>query len=88
MTRNLFAAILNHTDINAAHVMLDGFTQELREKGLGSALHDSKEAMTSGECISFGVRAGLVEGDPKEDIQVTADRAISKQKEIARFFCS
>jgi phospholipid/cholesterol/gamma-HCH transport system ATP-binding protein len=88
LARNVFAAILNHTDMNAANALLDRFAIELREHGLGSAHATSGGVMDSEKCFGFTVRAGLVEGDPKEDIQVIADKAISKQKDIAHFFCS
>jgi phospholipid/cholesterol/gamma-HCH transport system ATP-binding protein len=88
MARNVFAAILNHTDMKAAKTMLDGFAKELREHGLGGARVAPGGGMDSGKCVGFAVRAGLVEGDPKEDIQVTADKAMSNQKEIVRFYCS
>jgi len=87
LARNRFVVVLNQIDLGTANTMLDGFARELREHGLARARADQGKIMDSEKCYGFTVRAGLVEGNPKEDIQVTADKAIAKQKEIARFVC-
>jgi len=87
VARNRFVVILNEVPMETANTMLDGFAQELREHGLGGARTDHNGILDSEKCFGFTVRAGLVEGNTKENIQVTADRAMAKQKDIARFIC-
>lgn len=87
VARNRFVVILNEIDLETANTMLDGFATEVKEQGLGGARADQGQIMDAEKCYGFTVHAGLVEGNSKEDIQVTADKAMAKQKEIARFVC-
>lgn len=87
VARDRFVVILNEIDLKTANGMLEAFAVDLRERGLGGARADQGKTVDSAKCLGFTVRAGLVEGNAKEDIQVTADKAMAKQKEIARFVC-
>ncbi len=89
VARNQFATVLNYTDTEKAENMLEGFTRELREHGLGGASVDTGGGIDSEKSFCLMVRAGLVERNPGEGFQVTTDKARSRQKEIARFlFCA
>ena len=89
VARNQFATVLNYTDTEKAENMLEGFTRELREHGLGGASVDTGGGIDSEKSFSFMVRAGVVERSLGENFQVTTDKARSRQKEIARFlFCA
>jgi phospholipid/cholesterol/gamma-HCH transport system ATP-binding protein len=87
VARDRFVVILNEIDLKTANGMLEAFAVDLRERGLVGARADQGMTVDSEKCLGFTVRAGLVEGNAKEDIQVTADKAMAKQKEIARFVC-
>jgi phospholipid/cholesterol/gamma-HCH transport system ATP-binding protein len=87
MATNRFAVIFNHMDAKRVESMVEAFTRELREHGLGEAHADMGGPFDSEKHVSLAFRVGLAEASPREDIQVTAEKARSREKVIARFFC-
>jgi hypothetical protein len=67
--------------------MLEGFARQLRERGLEGVRTDSGGNVDPEMYCGFSVRVGVVAGSPGEEIQVTAGKARSTQKEIVRFLC-
>ena len=87
MATNEIATVLTCTDTSTAYRLLEGFVQQLEEHGL-DGIHTEKAGNDiSGKTCDFSVRVGVVAGTPGEEIQITANKARSRQKEIVRFHC-
>ena len=85
--KDQIATILPSTDINQAEHMLEDFSKELQEVGLADIKAAAHVEIPSHECFQFSVLAGLAEGKGGEDLDITSERAISKQRSIAQFKC-
>jgi phospholipid/cholesterol/gamma-HCH transport system ATP-binding protein len=87
MATNEIATVLTCTDMSTAYRLLEGFAKQLQEHGLEGAHTDTGEKVTPEKSCGFSVHVGVVAGSPGEEIQVTADKARSRQMEIVRFLC-
>lgn len=85
--KDQIATILPSTDINQAARMLEDFSKDLQEVGLADIKAAAHVEIPSHECFQFSVLAGLAEGKGGEDLDITSERAISKQRSIAQFKC-
>jgi hypothetical protein len=67
--------------------MLEDFSKDLQEHGLADISAAAQIETPSHECFQFSILAGLAEGKGGEDLDITSERAISKQRSIAQFAC-
>jgi len=82
--RDQIVTILPSTDLDAAERLLEDFARDLQEQGLIGIQTEIQPA----DCYSFAILAGLAEEKASTNIEITSERARSRQKEIARFQCS
>jgi phospholipid/cholesterol/gamma-HCH transport system ATP-binding protein len=85
--KDQIATILPSTDINQAEHMVEDFSKDLQEVGLADIKAAVHVEIPSHKCFDFSVLAGLAEGKGGEDLDITSERAISKQRSIAQFKC-
>jgi GGDEF domain-containing protein len=87
MATNEIATVLTCTDTSTAYRLLEGFAQQLKKHGLDGMHAEQSGNSIPGKSCDFAVRVGVVAATPGEEIQITAEKARSKQKEIVRFRC-
>jgi phospholipid/cholesterol/gamma-HCH transport system ATP-binding protein len=85
--KDQIATILPSADIDQAEHMLEDFSKDLQEVGLADIKAAVHVEIPSHKCFQFSVLAGLAEGKGGEDLDITSERAISKQRSIAQFKC-
>lgn len=84
---NQFASILSNTDMATAQGLMERFTQEMRNRGLGGTCALEGQPVDGTDISTFAVSAGLVAGTPGEDLMVTIEKARATEREIAIFVC-
>ncbi len=82
--RDQIVTILPSTDLGAAERLLEDIASDLQEQGLIGIQVEIQPT----DCYSFAILAGLAEEKASTNIEITSERARSRQKEIARFQCS
>ncbi len=85
--KDRIVTILPNMDLIEAERLLDNFAIDLEKHGLSEIEADVHAEIPSDRCHIFSVLAGIAEGKGGEDIEVTSQRAISRQKTIAQFKC-
>jgi phospholipid/cholesterol/gamma-HCH transport system ATP-binding protein len=85
-SKNQYATFLPYSNLQEAERILKGFATDLQGEGLSTI---QAEANISREmCFEFAILAGLAEGrSGDEQLEVTFERAETRQKEIARVRC-
>ncbi len=85
--KDRIVTILPNMDLIEAERLLDNFAIDLEKHGLSEIEADANAEIPSDRCHIFSVLAGVAEGKGGEDIEVTSQRATSRQKTIAHFKC-
>jgi phospholipid/cholesterol/gamma-HCH transport system ATP-binding protein len=87
VTKNQFASILSNIDAQQAEKMMNRFTRELQNHGLGGTCALEGATTDGTEISTFTVGAGFVAGTPGEDLMVAINKAKQTEREIAVFAC-
>lgn len=85
--RDYIVTILPYADAKEAQRMIDELAKDLQGKPLYEIQAEAQAKIRSDDCFEFSILAGLTEGKAGEDIEITSQRAISRQKTIARYRC-
>jgi phospholipid/cholesterol/gamma-HCH transport system ATP-binding protein len=84
---NEFVTLLPYSDLTEAEGILKDFAKDFEERNIHDVWAGARRQTRSGECIEFGVLAGIAQGQPAADIDSVIDAAKSCQKEIGRLRC-
>jgi phospholipid/cholesterol/gamma-HCH transport system ATP-binding protein len=87
VAKNQFASILSDIDALEAENMMNRFTRELHNHGLGGTCSLEGATTDGTEISTFTVSAGFVAGTPGEDLMLTINKAKQTEREIAVFAC-
>ncbi len=82
-----YATVLPYSDLEEARRIMEDFTRDFQEHGIGG-IEELVHHETSGEeCVQINILAGLAQGKPQIEIESVMEFARFNQKPIARFEC-
>jgi phospholipid/cholesterol/gamma-HCH transport system ATP-binding protein len=84
---NEFATILPFSDLNEARRILDKFTADFREHGMGELEESFRKEIPADQCFDFVISVGMAQGKPQVEIESVMEFARFDKKPIATFQC-
>lgn len=84
---NEVITVVPYSDISDAQSILNEFIDDFQKQGNDKIWASYRERVPVGECVDLTILAGIIEGQPLDDIDSVIESAKSRQKEIGRLQC-